>query len=205
MAQHNILVVGGAGKSGTQVVEAALAAGHAVTAFVRNPAKAAHLPPAAKIFEGDARDAAAIAGAVPGHDVVIITVGGGRTFVSAEAARNVVKAMKGFGVKRVILLSAYGIGDSAHGFHGFMLSKVLSGLNSDKVASEAALESSGLDWTAVRPPVLADGPAQGGVKAAEGVTINGFQSLRRSDLAAFMINEIDERRFVGKKPIVYRS
>ena len=204
MAQHNILVVGGAGKSGTQLVERALAQGHSVTAFVRNPAKAEHLPRAAKIFEGDGLDAAAIGLAVPGHDVVIISIGDGRTYVSGPTARNVVAAMKAAAVKRVLMVSAYGIGDSAHGIHGFLMTRVLGKLNADKMASEAALASSGLDWTAVRPPVLGEGPAEGGVKAEEGVTINGFQTLRRSDLAAFMIDAIDRPEWFGKKPIVYR-
>ena len=203
MAQHNILVIGAAGKSGTPVVQQAVSRGHTVIAFVRNPDKAAHLPAAARIVQGDATDAAAVAAAMPGNDVVIITVGDRSNFVSAPAARNAVAAMKTTRARRIILLSAYGIGDAAHGLHGFVLSKVLGKLNADKVASEAALEQSGLDWTAVRPPVLGEGPATGALKAGVDITINGFQSISREDLAAFMLDQIDRKDFVGKKPIVY--
>jgi uncharacterized protein YbjT (DUF2867 family) len=203
MAQHNILVIGAAGKSGTPIVEQAIARGHNVTAFVRHPDKAAHLPQAATVVQGDGLDAAAVAKAVPGHDTVIITVGDARTFVSGPTARNAVAAMKASGARRIILLSAYGIGDGAHGLHGFVLSKLLGKLNADKMASEAALEQSGLDWTAVRPPVLGEGPATGALKAGVDITINGFQTISRKDLAAFMLDQIERPDYVGKKPIVY--
>ena len=203
MAEHSVLVIGGGGKSGSPVVRQALARGYAVTAFVRNPDKAGHLPKGARIVKGDATDAAAVAAAVAGHDTVIITVGDARNYVSADAARNAVAGMKAAGARRVILLSAYGIGDSAHGLHGFVLSKVLGKLNGDKVASERALETSGLDWTAVRPPVLAEGPSTGPLKAGVDIKINGFQQIPRESLATFMLDQIESPAYLGKKPIVY--
>lgn len=204
MAQQKILVIGAAGKSGTPVVEQAISHGHSVTALVRHPEKAAHLPKAAVIVKGDGTDAASVVAAVKGHDTVIITVGDRSTFVSGPTARNAVAAMKAAGAKRIILLSAYGIGDSAHGLHGFVLSKVLGKLNADKMASEAALENSGLEWVAVRPPVLGTGPATHDLRAGVDITINGFQTVSREDLAEFMLEQIENDSFLGKKPIVYR-
>jgi uncharacterized protein YbjT (DUF2867 family) len=204
MAEHSVLVFGGAGKSGTPVVRQALERGYAVTAFVRHPEKAAHLPKQARIVPGDGTDAAAVAAAIPGHDTVITTIGDRRTLVSAAAARHAVAGMQAAGVRRIILLSAYGIGDSAHGLHGFVLSRVLGKLNVDKVAAEQALETSGLDWTAVRPPVLGEGPSQGPLRAGVDITINGFQTISREDLATFMLEQIEAPTYVGKKPIVYR-
>jgi uncharacterized protein YbjT (DUF2867 family) len=136
---------------------------------------------------------------------VIITVGSASVFVSGPTARNAVAGMKAAGAKRIILLSAYGIGDSAHGLHGFLLSKVLGKLNADKVASEAALESSGLEWTAVRPPVLGEGPSQGPLKSGIDIRINGFQTISREDLATFILDQVDSATYVGKKPIVYQK
>lgn len=205
MAGHSILVIGAAGKSGSPVVRQALERGFSVSAFVRHPEKAGHFPKEIRIIPGDGTDAAAMAAAIPGHDTVIITVGSASVFVSGPTARNAVAGMKAAGARRIILLSAYGIGDSAHGLHGFVLSKVLGKLNADKVASEAALETSGLDWTAVRPPVLGEGPSQGPLKAGVDITINGFQTISREDLATFMLDQIDSPTYVGKKPIVYRK
>jgi uncharacterized protein YbjT (DUF2867 family) len=203
VAGHSILVIGAAGKSGSPVVRQAIARGFDVTAFVRHPQKAEGFPSTVRIVQGDGTDAAAVAAAIPGHDTVIITVGSANVFVSEPTARNAVAGMKAAGVRRLILLSAYGIGDSAHGLHGFVLSKVLGKLNADKVASESALESSGLDWTAVRPPVLGEGPSQGPLKAGVDITINGFQTISREDLATFILDQIDSPTYVGKKPIVH--
>lgn len=134
MKTHNILVIGAAGKSGTPVVEQAVKLGHRVTAFVRTPEKAAHLPKAATIVKADGLDAAAVAKAVAGHDTVIITAGGAKSMVSGPVTRNAVAAMKAAGVRRIILLSAYGVGDGAHGLYGFVMSKLGKKLHDDKVA-----------------------------------------------------------------------
>jgi uncharacterized protein YbjT (DUF2867 family) len=197
------LVIGGTGYVGGHIAERLRSRGFDVTAFVRHPEKAEGFPGQVRIMQGDGTDAAAVAAAIPGHDTVIITVGSASVFVSGPTARNAVAGMKAAGARRIILLSAYGIGDSAHGLHGFVLSKVLGKLNADKVASESALESSGLDWTAVRPPVLGEGPSQGPLKAGVDITINGFQTISREDLATFMLDQIDSPTYVGKKPIVY--
>lgn len=203
MAQHNILVIGAAGKTGTQLVEQGLQRGFSVTGFVRSPEKAAHLPKSVKIVQGDGMNAAQVAAAMPGHDAVFIAVGDARTFVSGPITRNAVAGMKTAGIKRLVLLSAYGIGDSAHGIHGFLITRVLGKLNADKMDSEAALEGSGLEWVAVRPPVLGEGPAKGPLKAGIGIKIAGFQSIPRADLAAFMLDQLESDTCVGKKPIVY--
>lgn len=184
-------------------MEQAIARGHQVTAFVRHPDKAAHLPKAATIVQGDGLDAIAVAKAVPGHDTVIITVGDARTYVSGPVTRNAVAAMKAAGVRRIILLAAYGIGDSAHGLYGFVMSRLLGKLNADKLASEAALESSGLDWTAVRAPVLGEAPATHKLVAGpSNARVSGFRAISRQDLAAFMLDQIDSPTFVRKKPVV---
>jgi uncharacterized protein YbjT (DUF2867 family) len=203
VAGHSILVIGAAGKSGSPIVRQAVGRGFGVSAFVRHPERAEGFPKQVRIIQGDGTDAAAVAAAIPGHDAVVITVGSANVFVSGPTARNAVAGMQAAGVRRIILLSAYGIGDSAHGLHGFMLSKVLGKLNADKVASESALETSGLDWTAVRAPVLGEGPSQGPLRAGVDITINGFQSILREDLATFILDQIDSPTYVGKKPIVY--
>lgn len=203
--QHSILVIGAAGKSGAPVVEQAIARGHKVTAYVRSPEKAAGLPKAARIVKGDGLDAVALAAAMPGHHTVIITAGGVKDMVSGPVTRNAVAAMRAAGVRRVILLSAYGVGDGAHGLYGFVMSNLGKKLAADKIASEAALEGSGLDWTAVRAPVLNEAPATGKLKHGIGVKPSGFKAISRQDLAAFMLDQIDSPAYVNKKPVVYRD
>ena len=56
-----IVVFGASSKSGLEVVKQGVAAGHAVTAFVRDPAKLATPAAGVTVVKGDATDAAAIA------------------------------------------------------------------------------------------------------------------------------------------------
>lgn len=202
---RRIIVLGASGRTGAQVVEQALARGDEVTAFVRDPARASRLPKAARIVKGDGLSAKSVADAIRGHDVVVVAVGDRKTLVSAPIVTNVVAGMKAAGVKRVILLSAYGAGDSGHGLQGFLFRTALRKLNADKMEAERLLAESGLDWTAVRAPTLTTKPPTGRVKAAVDVTINGFKGISRADLAAFMLNEIETNAFVRKRPILSAS
>ena len=64
----HIAVIGASGRSGRATIHHALAAGHAVTSVVRNPAKA---PVGTSVARADARDSVALTEAVRGTPVFI--------------------------------------------------------------------------------------------------------------------------------------
>ena len=66
---------GATGKIGRHVVDQLLAAGHDVTAYVRNPAKLTADPPEPHRHRGELADPLAIATAVDGADAVISALG----------------------------------------------------------------------------------------------------------------------------------
>lgn len=205
-----IVVFGATGPSGRELVAEAARRGHEVTAFVRDEAKAAAagFPVPVRLVTGDARNAAAVAAAIQGQDAVVSALGSGRSRsnpVCAEGIRNIVAGMKTHGVRRLVALSAYGTGDSRHGFYGWFLNTMAPAIQRDKEAMEAALAASGLDWTVVRPPVLNRGPATGRLKAGVGLVVPGFQAIPRADLAAWMLDELEARRFVGQMPVLGRA
>jgi putative NADH-flavin reductase len=75
---HRILILGATGKLGTHVARLALAAGHQVTALVRNPSKlAADLQGRVAVHQADLGTVApnALTDAMRGHDVLINTAG----------------------------------------------------------------------------------------------------------------------------------
>jgi putative NADH-flavin reductase len=207
MAQHKLLVIGATGPSGREIVKQAVAAGHTVTAFARNPARAG-FGPEVKLVTGDVRDPVAVAAAIKGHDVVLSALGNNRQRKNppcAEGMRTIVAGMQAAGVRRLIAISAYGTGDSRHGFYGWMINMVLGEVERDKEAMEQVMEQSGLDWTAVRSPALTAGPLGAPLKAAPDVVLKGMPSISMADQARFILDEIDARRFVGAKPILYRA
>lgn len=201
----SIIVIGGAGKLGKAIVEDAVRRGMTVTAHVRSAekAKAANLPQSVKIVEGDGRDAASVAAAIPGHDAVISTAFSMKGGVSTDVVKAAIAGMKAAGVKRLIAVSAYGATEPK-GFYGWMLKTLAPRLGADKTEMEATLRSSGLDWTSVQPPGLNDGPATGKVEAKVGVRLKGFPSMPRADVAAFILDEIEKPQFVGKVPVIYK-
>lgn len=197
-----LLIVGASGKMGTALVTAALAAGYDVNALVRSRARAAHLPKGVAIFEGDGRDAAALEAALLGVDAAIIPAGGRKEPVTAQVVGAALPVLGKLGIKRLIVLSAYGALDGA-GFYRWMMQTLAKPVSADKVETERLLRASNTDWTAVRPGILTDGPLSGKVQAGENVTLKGMPQVSRADVAAFILGEYASPRFVRKSPAVY--
>lgn len=196
-----VLVIGASGKSGTAIVAAALAAGHTVHGLVRNRSKAAHLPGPVILFDGDGRDPAALEPALAGVDAVIVPAGGLKDPVTAEIIRALEPLLARHGIGRIIVLSAYGAIDG-RGFYGWLMRTSAAAVVTDKAETERLLRASKLDWTAVRPGVLTDGPATGRVKAAEHAVLKGLPRISRADVASFIIGELAQPRFVRRSPVV---
>ncbi|MDH5741810.1 MAG: NAD(P)H-binding protein [Nitrospira sp.] len=72
----------------------------------------------------------------------------------------------------------------------------------DREEQERLVESSGLDWTIVKPPRLTDSPPQGRVQASAVLRIGLLSTISRADLAAFIIDEVQTGRFVRQRIFV---
>ena len=114
-----ILVLGASKGTGALCVKSALAKGHTVSAFARTPAKLTLTDPKLTKVTGDFHDAASVRAAVAGHDAVIIcaSVGSLSDFKAkpdyfSRGTKFTIDAMKEHGVKRLVVLSAQGAGDS---------------------------------------------------------------------------------------------
>lgn len=71
-----ILVAGGTGRLGTLIVDRLTSRGLDVRVLTRDPQRAAHLVGRAEVVTGDVRDAAAVAAAVAGLEVVVSAIQG---------------------------------------------------------------------------------------------------------------------------------
>jgi putative NADH-flavin reductase len=196
-----ILVVGAAGKTGKAVVEQALAAGHEVTAFVHNAD--GYDVTGVRVIAGDAANSTAMDTAVQGQDAVLNTIGGKTpyktTTLESSATSAIIAAMQRYGVRRLVVTSMLGAGDSkanAPLLLHLLRATFLRAAGKDKTAMEAAVKASGLDWVILRPAILSDGPATGKVcvfKAATGETAN---KLTRADLASFMLGQLSSNEYL---------
>jgi putative NADH-flavin reductase len=205
-----ILVFGATGPTGTQVISQALGRGHSVTAFVRDRAKLSVKDERLLVEIGDAaQDATQVAEAVGGQDTVIGALGVGASFRSGHLIERcmqiIVPAMEQAGVRRLILLSAFGVGASSRDaplipriFFRTLLREVFA----DKLAAEELVRQSRLEWTFVYPVMLTSGPLTEKYRAGERLELHGMSRISRADVAHFILEEAQKGAFVGKAAVV---
>jgi uncharacterized protein YbjT (DUF2867 family) len=184
-----VLVFGASGKTGGLVMKRALAMGHEVTVLVRDASKFNVL--GVNVVAGDATKHDDVLRAVKGQDAVIDTIGGTTPYKTTQlestSVRNMIEAMKAEGVRRLIVVSMMGLGESreqAPAWYRYLLmTTFLRGSTEDKGAMEELVKASGLDYVIARPPILKDGAATGSVKVL-GTGETGH-AITRADLAIF--------------------
>ena len=198
-----LLVFGASGPTGTQLVSQALEQGHEVTALVRNSASVATQE--IRIIVGDAQDPAAVAEAVRGQDAVLSALGRRKTFSSANllvnSMRAIVPAMERHRVRRLILMSSFGVGDSVREaplLPRLFFRTLLRDIFADKQAAEALVHRSALEWTIVYPVLLTDGPRTGNYRVGERLELSGFPKISRADVAEFMLKELYDAEYLKR-------
>jgi uncharacterized protein YbjT (DUF2867 family) len=203
-----ILVLGATGGTGRLIVSDAVAKGHSVVALVRSAA-GADLP-RAELIEGDACDESTLGRALDGCKAVASAVGTGMGFrkisLLTDVTRALIPAMTRSGVRRLVCISALGVGDS-RGHGGFVFDRLfqpllLSQAYKDKDRQEAAIRASSLDWVIVRPAMLTDDPAQGSITAVINLAgINGGK-IARADVAQFVVNQLTTDTWLRRTPVI---
>ena len=201
----NIIVFGPTGGTGRAIIAKLLADGHSVTAFARDPSKLSPAP-GLTLVKGDAMNPGDVKRAIPGHDVVVISLGnpqlplaislGARRTTPADicemGTRNIIAALGPGSPIRVLAVTAFGVGDTRDKMQiGF---KIFSQLflrepMADKERQETVLKASGLDYVLVQPVGLTDAPASGDwLASARGESRK--MRISRKDVAAFIADEI---------------
>ena len=202
-----VIVFGATGHTGRQLVEQLVRAGQQVTAFARTPGKVNTFSGKVKVVQGDATDPAGVRRAVKGQAAVFHALAQGvteKSNIQTIFAANLIQAMEAEGVKRLIMLSALGSGDSwdqASLLVKFVHKVALKNFFADKEQAEAKIIQSSLNYTLIRPAVLSNGKRRGNVKAS---LKKGRlkQRISRADVAAFMIEQLDDRKWERKAPLI---
>ena len=201
----NITVFGATGGTGTAMVEQALAAGHEVTAVVRDPARMKVAPhPRLRVVTADVMDPASIAPALAGTDAAVNTVGPhglGRTTIQQDSVRSILQAMHQAGARRLLHISGSSTVDDGESWYMRFPVKPLARATflgnscTDMRGAESLIRASDMEWTIFRPPALNSKPARGYRTAIDRNLPHGF-SVTRADLAACMVAMLPEPAIV---------
>ncbi|GAA0604912.1 NAD(P)-dependent oxidoreductase [Streptomyces crystallinus] len=202
-----LTVFGATGRIGSEVVRQALAAGHRVTAVVRDPGRFAVTGPGLDVVRGDLHDPESLRPAVAGRDAVLSGLGANRRAdaaagITQRLTGSIVKAMDAEGTRRLLVVSAGPVGPEAPDDPFFdrltltIVTRVLKDVYEDLRRTEAELAASALDWTAVRPVRLVNKPRTGVYRTAVGATPRAARTIGRADVADAMLGMITNQATV---------
>jgi len=218
MAPKKIVVFGASGLVGKLLVQQASERGLDVTAVARS-AKGLGFEnlPGVKVMEGNLSDARFVETCIEGKDVVLSSLGfrlPGLAYWNHPyepdylgiAADNILAAMRKYGVKRVLFLSAAGIGNSydkiGFGFKAFLNLSALAHVYPllEKVEDKFNAAND-LEVCCPRPPGLTTGPLKGAVTVKP--ELPGLPQISRADLAKYMLDEaVKDGPFEHKLPLI---
>ena len=191
-------------------MEQALAAGHEVRALVRDRSKFPVGHERLAVIRGDVLDAAKVDEVVAGVDAVLSALGqtkGSPKDVQTRGTQNIVAAMEGQGVRRLVSLTGAGVRDARDEPKildraiTFLLGRLQPDVLEDGVRHAEVIRRSGLEWVIVRGPRLTGGPRKGEYRVGM-VGKNSGTQISRADLAEFMLDQMTAETYLRQMPVV---
>lgn len=197
---RSFLIFGATRNTGLLVAEILSARGDKVMAFVRPTSQLAGLEQLdVETVVGDAMDIDTVRSAMAAgeYDAVLTTVG----CLSCEpppdyqANANIIAAAREAGIKRLVLVTTIGAGDSSDATPA-LSARVLAKTLPLKTQAEDDLRASGLDYTIIRPGGLRSERRTGNGVLSEDRSTFGY--IFRADLAELIVAALDDERTIGK-------
>lgn len=196
-----LVTFGATGPTGRQVVQQATAAGHDVTAVIRNLPASSTGTTRVRFVRADVADARQVLAAPDGADAVISTYGvpytRHRVSVYSDGMANIIVGMTQQGVSRLVCVTSTTISPGEAPGESFLWRKAFvppsrrtigRTLYDDMQRMEALVVRSNLDWTIVRPGGLfnTDRPTDDYDVSPERLP---GRMTSRADLAAVLVQE----------------
>lgn len=213
---ERIVVLGASGGVGQWVTRLAAQQGHSVTAMIR-PQREYHPPPGVRVLRGSPLAGGDLAAAVADQDRVICCLGAQRTqvwnpwaplrppgLVAEAAARALADVVPATSVRRVVVISAAGVGDSlAHtnAMMRWMLRHSTVGtMYADLGRMEEVLRASALDWVAVRPVTLVNAAPSKRTRVL--ARYRATSIVGRADVAAWLLRVATAPAVDARTPMI---
>jgi putative NADH-flavin reductase len=203
----NLLIIGGTGKTGRELIKQGLEQGHLITVVVRNPKKIKIDHPNLRVLKGDVLIPESFENTFRDQDAVLSALGHKRFFIKttilSRGTQNIINAMNKHKVKRLLCITSLGINDSRFKlglyYTLFTIPIILFFYFMDKSKQENLIMNSELDWTIVRPGQLTNGKKRATYKL--GSKVGSYiltKMISRADVAHFMLSELANGHFIRK-------
>ena len=206
-----IALIGGTGFVGSALLNELLSRGHSVTALARSPEKFS-AKTGLSVVKADVYDAAQVASAVRGHDMVVSAFNPGwkeleiyALFLKGHAA--IVAGVKQSGVKRFLMVGGAGSLFVAPGVQGVDTPHFPAEWKAGALAARDALnelkKEKELEWTFISPPAdLHPGERSGKYRlGADDLLMNGAApaGITVTDLAVAIVDEVEKPKHVRRR------
>ncbi len=209
-----VAILGASGGCGRHLVHHAIHRGHAVVIAAR-PSSRLDIADDIPVHRGDLTSEAFLTNALAGCDAVLCAVGLKLPSLSPFARPEVpdlltrlapalIAACKANGIRRVLAISAGGVGDSRDNvpavFRGFIRFTGLRHAYQELEVFEQELLDSGLEVCIPRPTGLTDEPATGQAIVAD--AMKGRATIPREDVALWMLGQLDLPSLKHRTPMI---
>jgi len=205
-----ILILGATGHLGTILLDACLKNNFHVTALVRNKNKLNIENKLLTIIVGQATSETDVSKALKNVDVVISTLGHGfRTQfpIQEQTMKILIPLMEEKNINRLITITGAGLKtkDDPDSLILNLSEKVFPIIDPyrmrDSHKQQQLIEKSNLDWTVVRTPIHNDKDSK--IKYVGFSQPKPWQKVSRSAISEFMIECINNNKWIKKSPIIY--
>jgi len=218
---EKIAILGATGRTGLHIIEQVAARGIVPMCLIREKSKEKIIGKKASYIIGTPLVYDDVLATIEGCDAVLVTLNIARKsdWPWAElvtpanfldiAMKNIVKAMNESGVRRVITVSAWGVGDSYNEINWmfrFLINKTKVGIAyAGHEDQESVLRQSELDWTAVRPVGLTNENEHSPIRVSYKGENKLLMTISRKDVAKFMLDILEDKKYFQTTPSISKD
>ena len=213
-----ILILGATGRTGRHLLRQALERGHRVVALVRNTKKVDTSHDRLELVQGDVTNPDTRNQCLEGCEAVLSTLNISRAsdfpwarlrtperFLE-EMLGHVMEGMKQHKIRRIILTSAWGVGDSLSEIPGwfrwFIHNSNVGKAYAQHEVQEKMLSESDLDWTAVRPVGLTNGNKIKTLIVSNSGSPKPTLTISRKHTGKFMLDVLEDGTYLKETPVI---
>jgi uncharacterized protein YbjT (DUF2867 family) len=204
-----LAIFGATGTVGSELLTQALDAGHDLRVLVRNPAKLPSQRPHLTAVHGNVKDMSAVKQTLSGCNAVLSTLGARRGDdhdTRRTGTENVIAAMRQSGIQRLVVMGGFHLafpGDPNNVGRKLIvpIMKLMGIVVEDTTAMGSLVLASGLDWTVVRSPRVANGRPTGSCRTGI-LELGPWNKVTRGDVASFMLHCLTDDTSVRQAPMI---